>query len=363
LLTVERHILLNVLSEFVMASCNGDGRLLPKAGTDFALNTGTNIPAVGFGTWKIPPGKAKETIQKALELGYRHFDCALEYGNQEEIGDALHELIESHQISRGDLFITSKLWNTHHKRHGAYDDLSQTLRQLKLHHLDLWLMHWPLSFVCGPRRGDDTTASAKDQNGKVMLDETSIFETWKAMEEMYKDGKARAIGVSNFPLRLLDQLLTVCEVAPAVVQIEHHPYLQQTDIVEFCHRKGIHVTAYSPLGSQSDCCDVDLLKDPVLIDIGKRCGKTAAQVVLQWNLQRHISAVPKSENPDHMRDSLKVFDFELSEEDISKIDRLERGLRFLSPKKLWGIALFPDEQEEVESSQCVNDLFNNVEAR
>jgi len=218
-------------------AASGGGKLLPKVGTDFALNTGTNIPSIGFGTWKIPADHAKETIKKALELGFRHFDCALEYGNQEEIGNALHEIIESHQISRGDIFITSKLWNTHHRRHGAYDDLSQTLRQLKLHHLDLWLMHWPLSFVSGPKHGDDTTTCAKDQNGKVMVDETSIIETWRAMEEMYKDGKARAIGVCNFPVKLLDQLLTVCEVPPAVVQIERHPYLQQAELVEFCQKK------------------------------------------------------------------------------------------------------------------------------
>jgi len=333
-----------------------------KIGTDFALNTGTNIPSVGFGTWKIPKESAKETIKKALECGYRHIDCALEYGNQEQVGEALHEMIESHTINRGELFITSKLWNTHHKRHAAYTDLDTTLRQLKLHHLDLWLMHWPLAFIQASTRSGDTTQAATDQNGKVMLDNVPILETWTAMEEMHKNGKARAIGVSNFTLPMLQQLLSVCEIPPAVVQIELHPYLQQAELIEFCLSKGIHVTAYSPLGSQlSD--NVDLLQDPVITEIAKSRNKTPGQIVLQWNLQRHISVIPKASSPEHMQENLQVFDFELTSEEIRKIEGLDRGLRFLSAQKIWGIALFPEETGEVTTEQAVGDLFANVETQ
>jgi aldehyde reductase len=335
-----------------------------KVGTDFALNTGTNIPSVGFGTWKIPKEKAKETVKQAIECGYRHIDCALEYGNQEEIGEAIHGMIEAKQITRGELFITSKLWNTHHKRHGAYNDIDTTLRQLKQHHLDLWLMHWPLAFIpASNRAGDGNTQAAKDQNGKVMLDDTTtILETWKAMEEMHKDGKARAIGVSNFTLPQLEQLLSVCEIPPAVVQIELHPYLQQVELIEFCQSKGIHVTAYSPLGSQA-AESVDVLQDPVLQEIAKVHKKTPGQVVLQWNLQRHISVIPKASSPEHMQENLQVFDFDLTSDETRKIEGLDRGMRFLSAKKIWGIPLFPDETGEVPIEQAVGDMFASVETQ
>jgi len=344
-------------------------KLQHKCGPDFALNNGTNIPAIGFGTWKVPNDKAKEAISNALECGYRHFDCALEYGNQEEIGEVLQEFMESKKVQRGELFITSKLWNTHHKRHVAYDDLDTSLRQLKLHHIDLWLMHWPLSFVSAPTQdhrhqsahGEDTTKAAKDTNGKVLLDETSIMETWKAMEGMYKDGKARAIGVCNFTLPLLRRLLEHCEIAPAVVQIELHPYLQQQELIEFCQSQGIHVTAYSPLGSQTDD-DVNVLEDPVLKEIAKTHNRTPGQVVLQWNIQRHVSVIPKSLSPEHMRENLQIFDFDLTKEEITKIENLDRNYRFLSPKKMWGISLFPDETGDVEIAQAVGEMYSSMES-
>lgn len=334
---------------------------MPKVGTDFALNTGTNIPAIGFGTWKIPKESAKDTVIQAVKAGYRHFDCALEYGNQEQIGDALHELIEKNEVPRGDLFITSKLWNTHHKRHSAYDDIESSLRQLKIHHLDLWLMHWPFAFVAAPCRGNSSIQAAKDQNGKIMLAETTILETWKAMEEMYKNGKARAIGVSNFTLPLLQKLVNSCEIPPAVLQIELHPYLQQTDLIEYCQNNGIHVTAYSPLGSQASG-DVDLLQDPAINEIAKKLNKTPGQVVLQWNLQRHISAIPKAEQVSHMLENLQVFDFDLSREDIAKIEGLDQGVRFLCPQKIWGLPLFPEETGECGMEQAVREMYCNIES-
>jgi len=344
---------------------NLEHKLSSKIGTDFALNTGTNIPSVGFGTWKIPKESAKEIIQRAFESGYRHFDCALEYGNQEEIGQALHDMMEKNHISRGEVFVTSKLWNTHHMRHAAYDDLSTTLRQLQLHHIDLWLMHWPFSFSSLPAKGNSNhMQETKDQNGKVIPDDTSILETWQAMEKMHKDGKARAIGVCNFPLSILRQLLNSCEIPPAVLQIEQHPYLQQTELIEFCQSKGIHVTAYSPLGSQMEG-SVNLLADPVLNEIAKKHNKTPSQVVLQWNLLRHISVIPKACSLDHMKENLEVFDFQLTSDEIRQIEGLDRNLRFVSPKKIWNLPLFPDETGDVEISQAVGEMYGslNTEAR
>lgn len=329
----------------------------PKCGIDFALNVGSNIPAIGFDTWKIPKEKTKETIKTAIESGYRHFDCALAYGNQQEIGEAFHDALLEGKISRGELFVTSKLWNTHHKRHSAYDDLETTLRQLQLHHVDLWLMHWPFAFHAAPKHGSDMEA-AKDQNGKIMLDDTTILETWKAMETMHKDGKACAIGVSNFTLPQMEQLLAMCEIRPAVLQIELHPYLQQVELVEYCQSKGILVTAYNPLGSQLSG-DGDVLSDPVLMEIGKAHNKTPGQVVLQYQVQHHIAVIPMA---THMQEYLHIFDFQLTAEEIKKIEGLDKGMRFISPEKIWGFPLFPEESGNVEIAQAVGEMFAHVEA-
>lgn len=349
------------LSFFLLDKLMDNHKILPKVGTDFALNTGTNIPAIGLGTLNVAKESAKATVIQAIECGYRHFDCALEYGNQEEIGEALHEMLESHKISRGELFISSKLWNTHHKRHGAFDDLDATLRQLKLHHVDLWLMHWPLAFIAAPvRHGEhcsDTTKAATDQDGRVMLDTTTIFETWKAMEGMYKDGKARAIGVSNFTLPLLEELVSQCEIPPSVVQMELHPYLQQPELVQFCQSKGIHVTASCPLGSEG--CEI--LEDPVIKEIAKHHNKTPRQVILQWNIQRHISVIPRFTDHKHMQENLQAFDFQLTPEEARKIEGMERGLRYMSAKNIWGITLFPEETGDLQKEQAVCDLFSNVD--
>lgn len=334
-----------------------------KCGPSFALNTGTNIHVIGLGTWKIPKEEAKETITKAIDLGYRHFDCALEYGNQEEIGDALHDAIEKKHMGRREFFITSKLWNTHHNRHRVFEDMEETLRQLKLHNVDLWLMHWPLAFQAkaGGRRGSETE-SCKDQRGNVMLEDVGIVDTWRAMEAMHRNGKARAIGVSNFTLPMMQQLLNACEVLPAVLQIELHPYLQQNELVEFCHDKGILVTAYSPLGSQVSG-DVDPLEDPVIKKIASDHNKTPGQVALKWQVQRHIAVVPKAKDPEHMLQNSQIFDFELTNDELRKIESLDRDLRFVSPKQIWGIPVFPDETGNVEIAKAVGEMYAHVEAR
>lgn len=338
-------------------------RRASKCGTNLALNTGTNLPAIGLGTWKISKEKTQETITKAIELGYRHFDCALEYGNQEAVGDALRDAMENKQMGRGEFFVTSKLWNTHHKRHAVFEEMECTLRQLKLHHVDLWLMHWPLAFRAKnhSRRGSDIE-STKDIRGNVQCDDVSITETWAAMEAMHRDGKACAIGVSNFTLPMMEQLLATCQIRPAVLQIELHPYLQQNELVDFCKEKGILVIAYSPLGSQMHG-DIDVLDDPVIQQIAKEHKIAPSQVVLKWLLQRHISVVPKAEDPEHMRINSQIFDFELTDADVRKIESLDRNLRFISPKLMWGLPIFPDETGNVEIAQAVGEMFAQVEAR
>jgi diketogulonate reductase-like aldo/keto reductase len=327
-----------------------------KWGIDFALNTGTNVPAIGFGTWRLPKDRTQEILHMAIDAGYRHFDCSPNYGNQNEIGVVLHEVMCRDKITRGELFITSKLWNTDHRRHNVYEELDQTVRQLRLHHLDLWLMHWPLSF----RHGGDEVP--KNIQGKVMLEEVPIAETWKAMEEMYKNGKCRAIGVCNFTLPMLQNLESVAEITPAVLQIELHPYLQQPDLIRYCQERGIHVTAFSPLGANDIEPEPNLLTDPVILDIAHKHNKTAAQVCLRWSVQRHISVVVRSTREEHIRENLRIFDFELDDDDIRRISLLDRGHRFISPAKMWGIPLFPEEQGQVEMEQAVGEMYARVES-
>jgi len=321
------------------------------------LNTGAVMPTIGLGTWKSAPGEVEKAVEFALkEGGYRHIDTAYDYRNESEVGQG----IKASGVPREEIFLTTKLPNS---QHGTVQNaLNESLAKLDAGYIDLWLMHWPLSFVSSPARGGDTTQSAKDQNGKVMQDETPILETWKAMEEMHKNGKARAIGVSNFTLPLLEQLLSMCEIPPAVLQIELHPYLQQNELIEYCQTKGIHVTAYSPLGSQAQD-DVNILEDPVLQEIAKNHKKTVGQVILQWDLQRHISVIPKASSPEHMKENLQIFDFELTSDEIRKIEGLDRGLRFLSALKIWGIPLFPEETGEVSAEQAVGDMFAGVETQ
>jgi len=323
---------------------------------DFALNTGTNIPAVGLGTWKIPKEETKETILTAFKNGYRHIDCAYVYKNQYQIGEAIHDLLMNQHVSRGDLFITSKLWNTSHRRHDVYEELDKTLKELRLHHLDLYLMHWPLAFAPGCKE-----MVPRDVNGKVIMDDVSLQETWKAMEEMYKDGKCRAIGVSNFTIPLLQQLESTAEIMPSVLQIELHPYLQQPELIHYCHSRGIHVTAYSPLGSGSS----DILKDPIVDKIASKHHKTPAQTILRWNVQQHLSVVPKAASVGHMQQNLQVFDFELSDEEMRAIEGLDKPIRYVGAKNLFGIPLFPEEKEGMDPEEGVHDMYDklNTEAK
>jgi len=330
-----------------------------KCGIDFALNTATNVPAVGLGTCKLPREKAKDTVIKAFHNGYRHFDCAIPYGNQPEIGEAFQELLVTEHIPRGDLFITSKLWNTNHRRHNVYEDIDSTLKELHLHHLDLYLMHWPLAFTHG------YNTIPRDVHGNVLLDDVPLQETWKAMEEMYKDGKARAIGVSNFTLPLLQQLESTAEVMPSVLQIELHPYLQQPELIRYCRSRGIHVTAHSPLGSPDKSKDINVLDDPVLKRIGSKYDKTPGQIALKWSVEQNVSVIPKASTVEHMQQNLQIFDFELSDEDNRAIAGLDKTRRYVSSQRCFGIPLFPDEKEQMLPEEGVHAMYNglNTEAK
>jgi 2,5-diketo-D-gluconate reductase A len=258
------------------------------------LNNGVEIPQLGFGVFQIPPEETAEATLAALEVGYRHIDTAEMYGNEKEVGEA----IRRSGIPRDQVFVTSKLNNGFHARDAALEAFDGTLEALGFDRLDLFLIHWPLPGI-----------------------DVDYVETWKAMEEIYASGRTRAIGVSNFKPHHLRRLFGESEIRPAVNQIEVHPYLAQDDVRAFDADHEIVTEAWSPIAQGK------VLDDPAIVAIAGRLGRTPAQVVLRWHIQRGDVVFPKSVNRKRMGENFALFDFELGEEDMASITGLDRGER------------------------------------
>jgi 2,5-diketo-D-gluconate reductase A len=259
------------------------------------LNNGQSIPQFGFGVFQIPPKDTAKAVSSALEAGYRHVDTAEMYGNEAEVGEA----IAASGLDRAEVFITSKLNNDAHEPDAAREAFDGTLKALGVDYVDLFLIHWPL-----PTRYDGDFVS-----------------TWKTLEEFYREGRARSIGVSNFQPQHLRRLHGQTDIIPAINQIEAHPYLTQDDVRSFCAQHQIAVEAWSPLGKGT------VLDDPVIGRIAERIGKTPAQVVLRWHIQRGDIVFPKSVTPDRIRENIDIFDFELSGADVNDITLLNKNER------------------------------------
>ena len=257
------------------------------------LNNGVSIPQLGFGVFLIEPADTKDATLAALEIGYRHIDTAEMYGNEAQVGEA----VRASGIDRDDIFVTSKLNNSFHAYDDALNAFDQTLKDLAFDYLDLFLVHWPL-----PGVGD-------------------FVETWKAMEEIYRSGRCRAIGVSNFQKHHLQRLFDETEIVPAVNQFEVHPYLIQDELRAFGTEHGIPTEAWSPLGRGA------VLEEPTLVDIAKQHDRTPAQVTLRWALQRGDIVFPKSVNRHRMEENFDLFGFELSQDEIGQISALNRDER------------------------------------
>lgn len=260
---------------------------------DITLNNGVTIPQLGFGVFKVDPEATRDTVLAAFEVGYRHIDTAQMYGNERGVGEALR----ASGLDRSQVFITSKLNNNHHDPEDALRAFDRTLATLEVEVLDLFLIHWPL-----PRVGDFTA-------------------TWSAMEAMYASGRVRAIGVSNFTERHLDLVLDSGSVVPAVNQIEVHPYHTQEALRRFNADHGIATQSWSPIARGR------VLDDPVIVAVARRLGRTAAQVVLRWQVQRGDIVFPKSTRPERMAENIAIFDFRLSPSDMAAISALDRGER------------------------------------
>ncbi|KAM9796083.1 aldo-keto reductase family 1 member A1-B isoform 3-T3 [Syngnathus typhle] len=294
------------------------------------LHTGRKMPLIGLGTWKSSPGQVKEVVKCALEAGYRHIDCAAVYGNEAEIGQAFAEsFAQPHGVRREDVFVTSKLWNTCHHPEDVEPALQRTLRDLQLDYLDLYLIHWPMAF----RRGEE--AFPKAGSGSLLYDAVDYCATWGAMEQLLRKGLLRHIGLSNFNKRQLDHVLAAAHVKPAVVQVESHPYLAQTELLAHCRSLGVVMTAYSPLGSPDRAWkrpdELTLMDEPVLATLAAKYCKSPAQILLRWQTQRGVVAVPKSVTPSRIRENLQVFDFTLSEEEMTSLAALNKNWRYILP--------------------------------
>lgn len=290
------------------------------------LNDNTEIPAFGLGTWKSQPNAVKNAVVEAVKAGYRHIDCAFVYGNENEVGDALSELFKTGIVKREDLFITSKLWNTFHSAQLVEPALRETLKLLKVDYVDLYLIHWPFGYAEGEGN------MPKDAEGKVKTSEVDYLDTWKGMEGVKELGLARSIGVSNFNHLQIERILGACKIAPSMCQIECHPYLTQNKLIAYCRTKGIAVTAYSPLGSPdrpwAKPDDPSLMEDPKVRRIAQKYGKTSAQVLIRFQIDRGVVVIPKSVTKERIVDNMNVFDFKLTADEIKELESFDRGFRF-----------------------------------
>ena len=304
------------------------------------LKSGNQMPCIGLGVWKIDPGQTADVICAAVDAGYRHFDCACDYGNEAEVGIGLQQVFESGKATREDLWITSKLWNTYHRPEHVQPAIERTLSDLQLNYLDLYLVHFPIAqkFVPFETRYPPGWFSDPDASEPRMEpDNVSIYDTWRAMEQIQQDGLSREIGVSNFGTSQLRDMLVWAKIPPAVLQIELHPYLTQEKLLRFCQESDIAVTGFSPLGALSYFSlkmaqpDESVVDQPAIAQIAQKHGKTAAQVVLRWAIQRGTSIVPKTTKPERLAENLTVFDFELSSGDMTSISSLNQNRRFNDP--------------------------------
>ena len=263
------------------------------------LNNGVEMPILGLGTWMLTGKSAYDSVKWALELGYRLVDTATIYGNERNIGQA----IKDSGVPRDEIFLTTKVWNDDQGYDNALSAFNKSLKKLDVSYVDLYLIHWP---VTGLRK-----------------------ETWKALEKILEEGNARSIGISNFTIRHLEELLKNSSSIPSVNQVEFSPFLFQKDLLDYCNSKKIVVEAYCPLTRARK------MDDPRIKTIGRKYGKSPAQILIRWGLQHGLVEIPRSGDKNHLQENMNVFDFELSENEIEKLDKLNEDFRVSDDPEKW----------------------------
>ncbi|ONK55113.1 uncharacterized protein A4U43_UnF7490 [Asparagus officinalis] len=304
------------------------------------LSSGFKMPMIGLGVWRMEGKSIRDLVLSSIKLGYRHFDCAADYKNEAEVGEALREAFETGLVKREELFITTKLWNSDHGH--VLEACKDSMNKLQLEYLDLYLVHFP---VATKHTGVGTTASALDENGLLDIDTTiSLETTWHAMEDLVTQGVVRSIGISNYDIFLTRDCMAYSKIKPSVNQIETHPYFQRDSLVKFCQKQGICVTAHTPLGGAAANAEwfgtVSCLDDPVIQELAQKYTKTVAQLVLRWGIQRNTVIIPKTSKMERLKENFQVFDFTISDEDMDKIKGIDRKYRTNQPAKFWGIDLY-----------------------
>jgi len=315
-----------------------------SAGKSFKLNNGVSMPAVGFGTFanEGAKGETYKAVTCALQTGYRHLDCAWFYQNEEEVGDAVADFLKSNpSVKRSDLFICTKVWNHLHEPEEVKWSIESSLGKLRTDYIDLFLIHWPIA-----AEKDDKQMPKINEKGQYVIKEELTKNpkpTWQAMESLYESGKAKAIGVSNWTVPGLKDMLSWAKVKPAVNQIEIHPFLPNDELVKFCFDNGILPAAYSPLGSQNQVPSTGekVNTNPTLNKIAEKGGNTLAQVLIAWGLRRGYVVLPKSSTPSRIESNFKSI--ELTDEDFEAVNEVAKGrhTRFVNMKDTFGYDVWP----------------------
>ncbi len=303
------------------------------------LSGGDSMPSIGLGLWKIPGEQAAEIVQSAIAIGYRHLDAACDYGNESEVGYGIRGAIKNGLCDREDLWVTSKLWNTYHRPEHVRPAMERSLRDLGLDYLDLYLIHFPiaLEFVDFDERYPPGWSDPKRPDLPMQPTSVPLAETWAAMVELKQAGLARHIGVSNFGCSLIRDLLSHADLRPEVLQVESHPYLTQENLLRYCKQENIAYTAFSPLGAASyvelgmSQPSDSVLREECVLEIATAKGKSPAQVVLRWGIQRGTAVIPKSVHVQRLKENLQLFDFELTDQQMAQISALNRNQRFNDP--------------------------------
>lgn len=315
------------------------------------MTSGKLVPCLGLGTWKSTAGDVEKAVMHAIDVGYRHIDTAHAYGNEAEVGVGINAKIADGTVKREDLFVCTKLWNSQHHPNDVLPSLKQSLNLLKLDYVDLYLIHWPMALKPGAEK------FPRDEAGNLIFADISLIDTWKEMEKCVATGLVKSIGVSNFNKAQVQEILDNCKIPPAMQQIEVNPYFVNEELVKFCQSKNICVTAYSPLGSAdrpwASPSEPVIMEDPKLKAIADRLGKSVAQVLLRWLIQRNIIVIPKSTNPQRIEQNLKVLDFELTQSDMDLIASFDRGFPLVVP-----MAVGPDGKRTFRDLKAPNFPFS-----